>query len=91
MAMRATLWSWCEEMSYWDSPIISSKYAYSIEIRTSIYPTGVFSVIATWDHYLFLGNRARNRWERIGRKKKRWKVKKILYSRHEKVYLKFGI
>ena len=41
-------------MSYWDSPIISSKYAYSIEIRTSIYSTGVFSVIATWDQYLFL-------------------------------------
>ena len=73
MAMRATLWSWCEEMSYWDSPIISSKYAYSIEIRTSIYSTGVFSVIATWDQYLFLGNRARNRWERRGRKKKRRK------------------
>ena len=35
-------------MSYWNSLIISSKYAYSIEIRTSIYPSGVFSVIATW-------------------------------------------
>ena len=39
--MLATLWSWCEEISYWNSPIISSKYAYSIEIRTSIYPSGV--------------------------------------------------
>ena len=48
MAMRVTLWSWCEEMSYWNFLIISSKYAYSIEIRTSIYPSGVFSVIATW-------------------------------------------
>ena len=58
MAMCATLWSWCKKMSYWNSPIISSKYAYSIEIYTSIYPSGVFSVIATW----------------IGKKKKGWTV-----------------
>ena len=58
MAMRATLCSWCEEKSYWNSPIISSKYAYGIEIRTSIYPSGVFPLIATW----------------IGRKKKGWIV-----------------
>ena len=42
MAMRATFCSWCEEKSYWNSPIISSKYTYGIEIRTSIYPSGVF-------------------------------------------------
>ena len=75
MAMCATLWSWCKKMSYWNSPIISSKYAYSIEIYTSIYPSGVFSVIATW----------------IGRKKKGWIVKKNLYSCYEEVYLKFLI
>ena len=40
--MLATLWSWCEEISLsYYSLIISSKYAYSIEIRTSIYPSGV--------------------------------------------------
>ena len=49
--------------------------AYSIDIRTSNYPSGVFSEIATW----------------IERKKKAWIAKKNLYSCHEEVYSKFLI
>ena len=73
--MRATLWSWCEEISYWNSLIISSKYAHRMEIRTSIHPSGVSLGIGTW----------------IGRKKKGGIVKKVLYWCHEEVYSKFLI
>ena len=73
--MRATLWSWCEEISYRNSLIISSKYAHRMEICTSIHPSGVSLGIATW----------------IGRKKKGWIVKKVLYWCHEEVYSKFLI